>query len=158
VSCDESNSFKEKRNLLLKNYGNATILSRINPRSKYLLKEFKSPVSPRGRSANLSTYQHNFKAGTSVSSYDRNPMYFNPVGPGDHNLPIYSAAKSINVAERRNAPSYSIITRNDKIPYFPEFATDFMGKEAPGTGTYNPSIHLTKDKMPAISVPGSARF
>ena len=85
-------------------------------------------------------------------------MYFNPAGPGDHNLPIYSAAKSINVSERRNAPRYSIITRNDKIPYFPEFATDFMGKKAPGTGTYNPSINLTKEKMPAIGVPGSERF
>jgi len=85
-------------------------------------------------------------------------MYFNPVGPGDHNLPSYCAAKSINVSERKNAPKYSIITRNDRIPYFPEYATDFMGKETPGSGTYDPSVHFIKDKMPVISVPGSKRF
>ena len=93
-----------------------------------------------------------------TSNYDRTPMYINPTGPGDHDLPTYSAAKTINVSERRNAPRYSIMSRNDKMPYFQEFATDFMGKQTPGTGTYNPNIQVTKDKMPSISVPGSERF
>lgn len=44
------------------------------------------------------------------------------------------------------------------MPYFPEFSTDFKGKEAPGIGTYNPSVDLVKDKNPELSVPGSDRF
>lgn len=85
-------------------------------------------------------------------------MYINPVGPGDHNLPAYAATEFVNESMRRNAPRYSIISRNSKIPYFPEFATDFKGKEAPGSGTYNPSVSLVKDKNPEISVPGCERF
>lgn len=44
------------------------------------------------------------------------------------------------------------------MPYFPEFSTDFKGKEAPGIGTYNPSVEPVKEKIPELSVPGSDRF
>lgn len=35
---------------------------------------------------------------------ERMPMYFNPVGPGDHDLPNYSAADDVKSSEKRNAP------------------------------------------------------
>lgn len=38
----------------------------------------------------------------------KNPMYFNPVGPGDHDLPIYSAADDVKSSEKRNAPKFTM--------------------------------------------------
>jgi|LakMenE01Jun11ns_1017448.scaffolds.fasta_scaffold9788180_1 hypothetical protein len=51
-------------------------------------------------------------------------MYFNPVGPGDHDLPIYSATDNVNSSEKRNAPKFTMQSRH-KIPFFPEFVVEF---------------------------------
>ena len=75
-------------------------------------------------------------------------MYLNPAGPGDHNLPAYSASNSIPDSTKRSTPCFSMVTRNSNIPYFPEYATDFKGKDSPGIGVYYPTEVLTKEKVP----------
>lgn len=94
-------------------------------------------------------------------SYARNarrPMYLNPVGPGDHNVPSYSAIETMPDSTKRSTPCFSIVTRNSKLPYFPEFALDFKGKESPGIGVYNPSQTQTKEKFPEAFMTMADRF
>lgn len=70
-------------------------------------------------------------------------MYCNPVGPGDHNLPAYSATDAVSDSGKRNAPRFSMQSRNN-LPYFPQYAVVFKGKDSPGMNVYNPNDNLTK--------------
>jgi len=47
-------------------------------------------------------------------------MYVNPAGPGDHDIPPYSAIDKVAESTRRSAPRYSISLRH-KIPYCKEY-------------------------------------
>lgn len=88
----------------------------------------------------------------------RRPMYLNPAGPGDHNVPNYSAIQTMPDSTKRSTPCFSIVTRNSKMPYFPEFATDFKGKESPGIGVYYPNEASTKEKQPEAFMTCLDRF
>ena len=95
--------------------------------------------------------------GCSAKSGQKLPMYYNPAGPGDHNLPAYSACDNMSSSVNRTAPKFSMQTRN-KIPFFPEFTIEFKGKDAPGMNTYNPNDTLIKSNNKEFYQPTSARF
>jgi hypothetical protein len=88
----------------------------------------------------------------------RRPMYLNPVGPGDHYVPSFSAIETMPDSTKRSTPCFTIISKNSKIPYFPEFALDFKGKESPGIGIYNPDDSCTTTKFPKAYMTTAERF
>ena len=85
------------------------------------------------------------------------PNYVNEVGPGEYNVPRYSATMNISVSQNRNAPQFSLAPKT-KQPYFPQFEVDFKGRDAPSMDTYNPSFKSTKQQTPSYTQSKTERF
>jgi hypothetical protein len=45
-----------------------------------------------------------------------------------------------------------------KLPYFPQCASEFQGKDAPPCIMYNPDMELIKRRDPSFTVAKSPRF
>jgi hypothetical protein len=45
-----------------------------------------------------------------------------------------------------------------KLPYFPQCASEFQGKDAPPCIIYNPDMELIKRRDPSFTVAKSPRF
>ena len=88
---------------------------------------------------------------------DRVPMYENPVGPGDYNIPKYSGADTVSDSNHRNPPKYSIQLKT-KLPFFPQYELDFKGRDSPGINVYNPNTSFSKPRMPENAKSSEKRF
>ena len=44
------------------------------------------------------------------------------------------------------------------MPYFPQYAVVFKGKDSPGMGVYNPNDSLVKESMPEYALQEQDRF
>jgi hypothetical protein len=118
----------------------------------------KDHLYTRSRQSNLIYSQQGPSSRIQSQSSKRiKPNYDNAVGPGDYNMPSFSATMYMPNSENRNAPIYTLGPKT-KQPYFPQFEVDFKGRDAPSMDTYNPSFTSTKVQTPAYSAPKQSRF